>query len=204
MESSDPQWADYLELAYQVFVIVGGVAALIFAARRIQIAEKNLRQEHFKIAGELLGPKDHGYASRVAGAVMMAKIARDDPDNYEQAVMRAFEAFLEHPPRYAKIRVNQIGVALENQEKMIDYESRDTMAIIEAIRERTPEQRRVYPKFTLSAEAPFVLWEDGKHIMCNWAHSSYGPWKQRHGGRSPSYEYLVDGGRPIPAGAPVP
>lgn len=185
-------WADCLEAAYHAFVIVGGVAAFILAVRRIRIAEKNLRQEHFKIAGELLAPRDHGYASRVAGAVMMAEIARKDPRNYEKPVMRAFEAFLEHPPRYADIRVHQVGVALGDQKKMIDYESRDTVTIIEAIRERTHKQRCVYPNFTLSAEAPFVLWEDDKHIICNPTNLSYGPWKQRHGGRSPSYESLAE------------
>ena len=183
------EWTDYLEVAYQAFIIVGGIAAFFLALKRIKIAEKNLRQEHFKIAGELLASKDHGYASRVAGVVMMAKIARKDPSNYERPVMRAFEAFLTYPPKYSDIYLNEGGT---KQERMIDYESRDTVTIIEAIRERTRKQRSLY-NFVLPIEAPFILL-DKKHIIGNSANPSYGKWVILHNGRRPSYEKLVEVG----------
>ena len=190
---------EYLEAAYHAFVALGGGFALVFAFKRIKIAERNLKQERFKTAGELLALKGHAYASRVAGAVMMAEIARDDPENYEKPVMRAFEAFLEHPPRYASVSIYPDRE--EPESKMIDYESRDTVTIIEAIRERTSAQRREYKTIELSENAPFILWKD-RYIYCNAENCSYNQWRSQHGGRCPSYECLAkEKGAPVGKGS---
>ena len=96
----------------------------------------------------MLELQENPYLTRVAGAARLADLAAEDPQHSDQRVMRVFEAFLAHPPQYGQNR--------QDERKGVDYTSRDTVTIVDAIKNRS---RQCRDKYTLSLppDGPFII-----------------------------------------------
>ena len=82
-----------------------------------------------------MDPKNNTYTGRVAGAVTLADIAIKNPNEYDKRVMRVFETLLEFPLRYG---------SNHEKEGQVDYTSRDTVTMLEAIEMRGEKEKRKY------------------------------------------------------------
>lgn len=143
-------------------IVVGGFFALWFAAWRCRTADRqqetarlNLQNERYQKGIELLGSTGGGgFIARLGGAVALARLATEYPEKYHVMVMQAFEAFLTHPARYA-------GGPADGE---FDADSPDTLAVINAVQERTPKQRDAERAeeytFSLPSYAPYFMDED--------------------------------------------
>ena len=165
---------------YELSVIVGGVLGICLAWWRCRTADKNFKQERYRIGSELLD-MDRPYAARVAGAAILAELAKEDPNQYDATVMKAFEAYLAFPPVYS----GQIGC---HKRGKVDYKSRDTEEVVRAINARTTRQRKRYcvvlPKF-----APFTVTENGG-VEGNPEHADYKEWEKAEGKRPMYGNYI--------------
>ena len=110
-----------------------GILAFLLACCRFRVADRNRLEDQFKTGAERLGAAS--YSLRTAGAVTLADLALSEPGEYDERVMRAFQAFLDFPPRYG-----------ENHEKQdqVDYTSIDSLTILEAIEKREKKARERY------------------------------------------------------------
>jgi len=142
-----------LELLVQAALPIVGLFALITAYRRFEVADRNRREDQFMKGAELLDSKVRGtsYIGRTAGAVTLADLALRHPDEYDERVMRVFQAFLDFPPRYGK-----------NQEKegQVDYTSIDTVTIVDNINKRKDRERKNYC-IRLTEGRPFRVSDSG-------------------------------------------
>ena len=134
-------------------VAIGAVVAAIFGVRATL---KTLRHKQYETAANLILSGDHRsggwmYVTRTAAVAALAKLAKDYPKDYDEPVMRAFEAFLSFPPRYG------INAKKEGQ---VDYTSRDTVAIVQTINDRSKKQREAYP-ISLPPDRPFRVTAEG-------------------------------------------
>ena len=141
--------------------IIGAVGAVGAAFLGVRATLKTLRHSQYETAAKMIWSGDHrsggwNYVTRTAAIATLAKLAKDYPRDYDEPVMRAFEAFLSFPPRYGR-----------NAEKegQVDYTSRDTVAIVQTINKRARKQREAYP-MTLPPDRPFRVTEQGD-VECN-------------------------------------
>ena len=112
-----------------------GALALLIARQRFKTADRNRLEDQFLRGAALMDPKNNAYTGRVAGAVTLADIAIKNPDEYDKRVMRVFETLLEFPARYG---------SNHEKEGQVDYTSRDTVTMLEAIEMRGEEEKRKY------------------------------------------------------------
>ena len=91
------------------------------------------------------------YFTRTAAIASLAKLAKDYPKDYDEPVMRAFEALLSFPPRYGK---------KAEKEGQVDYTSRDTVAIMQTINNRPKKWRKAY-SISLPPDRPFRVTNEG-------------------------------------------
>ena len=111
--------------------ILTALIAVVGAFATWKSAQKTLRHKQYETAAAHLRNVEQSrgwnYVTRTAAIAALAKLAKDHPEDYDEPVMRAFEAFLSFPPRYGR-----------NAEKEgeVDYTSRDTVAITDTINER--------------------------------------------------------------------
>ena len=169
----------HLESIYKIALIVGAAVGIGLAVWRCRTADKNLLQERFKIGSELMDMDKHHYSVRVSGAVILAELARKYPKTYEIPVMTTFEAFLEYPPCFSKhMAQNMYGYGMTD--RLIDYGSRDTIFIINAIHNRTRKQRAIYKTFHLSPLSPFYVDPQGR-ICASEYDPSYQSWINERG-----------------------
>lgn len=145
---------EILEWIFQNGVAIGAVFAAYFGA---MATLKTLRHKQYETAANMLSPSDHSsggwnYVTRTAAIGSLAKLAKDHPKDYDEPVMRAFEAFLSFPPRYGR-----------NAEKegQVDYTSPDTVAIVQTINSRVEKQRKAC-SISLPPDRPFRVTDDGK------------------------------------------
>ena len=156
-------WSHLRTDIYQFTLMVGGAFALGLAYWRSSTADSNLKQDQFRIGSELLDTRSP-YVSRVAGAAILAQLVKEDPDNYHIIVMKAFEGFLEYPPRY--------GSGKERAGK-IDFLSRDTLEVVRAINTRSKKLRELYClELPCSEYAPFMINGNGD-VEPNYVHKDF-------------------------------
>ena len=129
---------------------IGAVGAVGAAFLGVRATLKTLRHSQYETAAKMIQTGHHqsggwNYVTRTAAIATLAKLAKDYPKDYDEPVMRAFEAFLSFPPRYGR-----------NAEKegQVDYTSRDTVAIVQTINQRSRKQREAY-SISLPPDRPF-------------------------------------------------
>ncbi len=159
----NPIW---IELAWPIATVISALIAVRGAFLTWRSAEKTLRHKQYETAAAQLQdvntPGSLNYVTRTAAIATLAKLAKDHPEDYDEPVMRAFEAFLSFPPRYGK------NAKKENQ---VDYTSRDTVAITDAINGRPKGWwrgecwQKAYA-IGLPPDRPFRVTQDGK-VECN-------------------------------------
>ena len=113
------------EDVYHFALFFGGWVGILLAYWRCVTADKNLKQDRYRVGAELLDTRNRNYAARVAGAATLAELAKQDPQHYADVVARAFAAFLAYPPRYD---------GGPNNGK-IDFQSQDTVVAKDALNE---------------------------------------------------------------------
>ena len=138
-----------LEWPITALIAVVGVYVTWISART------TLKHRQFETAAaQLQGASESGglnYLTRTAAIATLAKLARDHPKDYDELVMRVFEAFLSFPPCYGS------NAAKEGQ---VDYTSRETVAIVDAIKRRTKRARDRY-RLSLPPDRPFQVTPEG-------------------------------------------
>ena len=150
--SSLAEWAD----AFMADVLQPGpivaVATVSVAFIGVKATLKTLRHKQYETAANMLSSEGGlRHFTRTAAIGSLAKLAKDHPKEYDEPVMRAFEALLSFPPRYG-----------QNAEKVgqVDYTSPDTVAIVQTINGRTWKHRRSY-RIVLPPDRPFRVTKDG-------------------------------------------
>jgi len=161
---------------------VSAVAAVVFACWRCVTADRNLRHQQYLKGSELLySPQTENrgqrYANRVVGAVTLAKLMEEDPKQYDDKVVRAFEIFLSSPPVFS--------VDIEGHRKdETDYASRDTVQAIRALRRRSIKLKEQNPPRLWPNNGPFMV-RNGD-VIPNPSHNDYKRWLAVRG-RPPDY-----------------
>ena len=111
-----------VQLAGPIATFITAVVAVGGVALTWKSAQRTLRHRQYETAAAQLNTMHEqrplNYVVRTAAIATLAKLAKDHPKDFDEPVMRAFEAFLSFPPRYG-----------ENAEKQgqVDYTSRDTV-----------------------------------------------------------------------------
>ena len=125
-----------------VFVAILGVTATL----------KTLRHKQYETAANMISSEGGlKYFTRTAAIGSLAKLSKDYPKEYDEPVMRAFEAFLSFPPRYG---------SNAKKEGQVDYTSPDTVAVVQTINARAKKQRKAY-RISLPPGRPFRVTEEG-------------------------------------------
>ena len=156
--------------------VVGGLIGLCFARWRCLTADKKLLQEQCQMGMELLSLSPERYTARVAGAAILAAILNSSNTEYDNNILRAFEAFLFSPPGF--------GMNLEDHKKHeTDYESRDTYIVVNALRQYAQKQG-AQPLLPLPPGLVFKLTRNT--VEPNKSHEHYKRWMQARG-RQPEY-----------------
>ena len=153
----------YFEIIYYCGILVLGALGLFFAWRRLGIADRNARQEKFRLGAELVGRSgEANYVGRVAGARILAQLLKEYPKEFNEIMLEPFEAFLQFPPTYGK------GAVFERR---IDYFSLDTQIIKDALNGR---DRKIKKKHLvrLPGETPFTVNEHGD-VLADSRHPDY-------------------------------
>ena len=146
---------------YHFMLLVGGAAGLYFAWIRIQVADKNYRQDRFRIGAELLSSSKQ-YSGRVAGVAILADLLKRHPSEFGYYAMKAFEAVLRYPPMYAS------GAEHAGH---VDYQSVDTVEIAKTINGLGNEFSKYKDKIDLLEGGPFI--DDKGKIKPNPKHPDY-------------------------------
>ena len=145
----------WLELAAKLGLAVAALGAVATAWFNWNATLRTLWNKQYEIAAAQLREAEQsggwGYVTRTAAIAMLAKLAKDHPADYDEPVMRTFEAFLSFPPRYGKNAKKQ---------GQVDYTSRDTEAIVQTINKRSPKQRCAY-RIELPPDRPFRVTKCG-------------------------------------------
>ena len=157
-------WANLTSIAIPVVLLLGAFLAL-----------KTLRLDRFRSGSDLIGHKSH--VSRYAGVCVLIDLYNQWPHTHRANVEKAFFAFLKHPPHFT-----------DNQKKDTDYESIDTVAVVNFLNSRRRSQRALFPR--LPPERPFKL-DDDHCVIPNAGHRSYTAWLDRMG-RAPDYDVPRD------------
>lgn len=121
------------------------------AIQQFKVANRTRLEKQFVDGANLLDHREVAYSGRTAGAVTLADLALNHPDEYDERVMRVFQPFLDFPPRYGKNH---------RKEGQVDYTSHDTVAIVDAINRRRDRERRRY-RISLGEGRPFRVNPDG-------------------------------------------
>lgn len=149
------------DLLLQGGALAGAVVAAIFARWRYQTADKNLRQEQFHAAADLLGKETSREISpsaiiRVSSVLTLGRLARTHPAEFHVVVMGIFAAYLGNPTVY---HVPESG-------PVVAPDADTTREVIKFIEGRTEKQRAVEKRecydFQLPMDAPFEMRDDGK------------------------------------------
>ena len=142
-----------LELLVQAALPAIGAVALYIAHRRFKVADRNRLEDQFVVGAELLDSqvRHTSYVGRTAGAVTLADLALNNPDEYDERVMRVFQSFLDFPPRYGKNH---------EKERQVDYTSIDTVTVVETIDRRKDRERKNY-RVRLTEKRPFRVNDAG-------------------------------------------
>ena len=149
------------DLVLQVGTLAGAFVAAMFAAWRFRTADKNLRQEQFHVAADLLGKETSREINasaiiRLRSILTLGRLARTHPDELHVVVMGIFAAYLGRPTVYH----------VSETEQVVAPDADETREVIKFIEERTEEQRTVEKRecydFQLPMDAPFELRDDGK------------------------------------------
>lgn len=160
-------------------LIIGAAIGLCLAGRRCRTADRNMITERYRVGSELLQREGRSnYAARISGASVLSKVLADTQyDDFDEPILRAFEAHLRSPPVFAGSR----GALAD----ITDYESRDTFLVVRALREycRRPQDKR--PLLPIPRHVPFRTTEDW--VEPNPDHDDYKRWMQIVG-REPSYK----------------
>lgn len=149
------------EIAYLIGVPVLGTVGGVIALWRSAIANKNLRQERYRIGAELLC-SEKSYVGRTSGATVLAKLSADYPEEFDFNVAKTFEAILQYPPCYGK------GAQHEGR---VDYHSSDTVIVIGALNSRNKKYREMH-RVELPGFSPFIVTGEGK-VKPNPQHPDY-------------------------------
>ena len=168
----DPEWAR------NGLLFVAGVVAALIGAWRCRIADRSLRQERYRLGAEMLDLRESSYVARVAGAASLAALARTDPSNYEELVVKTFGAFIAYPPAFRD--EDEDGV------RYTDYGSQDTVVIVSFLNARTMRQRKRVP-IQLPKTCPLEV-NDRLGISANRVHSHYMKWTRAFFRMPPCYE----------------
>ena len=143
------------DLAMPIAIVLAALITVVGASLTWRSAKNTLRHKQYETAAQQLQAVDRpggwNYVTRTAAIAALAKLARDHPKEYDEPVMRSFEAFLSFPPRYGK-----------NAEKegQVDYTSRETVAIMETINNRKARARHRY-RVSLPPDRPFLVTDRG-------------------------------------------
>lgn len=121
------------------------------AIQQFKVANRTRLEKQFVDGANLLDHREVRYSGRTAGAVTLADLALNHPDEYDERVMRVFQPFLDFPPRYGKNH---------RKEGQVDYTSHDTVAIVDAINRRRDRERSRYT-ICLGEGRPFRVTSDG-------------------------------------------
>ena len=144
-----------LELFAKLVLAFAAFGAVVTAWFNWNATLKTLRNKQYEMAAaQLIGAGKSGdlsYVTRTAAIAALAKLAKDHPADYDEPVMRTFEAFLSFPPRYGKNAL---------KEGQVDYTSCDTVAIVQTINNR-PKQRRHTYRINLPPDRPFRVTRNG-------------------------------------------
>ena len=149
------------DLLLQGGALAGAIVAAIFARWRYQTADKNLRQEQFLAAADLLGKETSREISpsaiiRVSSVLTLGRLARTHPAEFHVVVMGIFAAYLGRPTVYH----------VSKSEQVVAPDADTTREVIKFIEGRTEEQRTVERcecyDFQLPMDAPFEMRDDGK------------------------------------------
>lgn len=149
------------DLVLQVGTLAGAFVAAMFAAWRFRTADKNLRQEQFLAAADLLGKETSSEINpsaivRVSSVLTLGRLARTHPAEFHVVVMGIFAAYLGRPTVYH----------LPKSKQVVAPDADITREVIKFIEGRTEKQRAVERRecydFQLPMDAPFELRDDGK------------------------------------------
>ena len=160
---------------------MSAMGAVLFAYWRYRTADRNLRHQQYLTGSELLSQqvdnRGQRYTNRVVGIVTLARLMEEDPDQYDDKVVTAFEIFLSSPPVFS--------VDIEGHHKHeTDYESRDTVQVIRALRKRSSKRKEKNPPRLWPNNGPFII-QDGD-IISNPSHNHYKRWLEVKG-RDPNF-----------------
>lgn len=156
------------DLVLQGGALVGAIVAAIFARWRYQTADKNLRQEQFLAAADLLGKETSREINpsaiiRVSSVLTLGRLARTHPAEFHVVVMGIFAAYLGQPTVYH----------VSESEQVVAPDADTTREIIKFIEGRTEEQRAAergeFYDFQLPMDAPFEMRDDGKLYLTDHA-----------------------------------
>lgn len=162
MHVGDPVYWDALHVLVLAW---GGAYGIGLAIRRCHLADKARRQDQFRLAAELLDMEKTSYATRVAGAVLMGQVANGDQATYREPTIRAFMAWLAHPPVFPKGH---------RYEYITDYNSADTVVIVKWLNDQKlkTDEMRMLPDFS-----PFCILDHTGEVDRNWTHPHYMRWR---------------------------
>ena len=156
--------------------VVGGVIGLCFAGWRCLTADRNLLRERCRMGIELLSLNPERYAARVAGASILSDILNDRSRKYDEAILRAFEAYLFSPSVFS-------GNLAGHKKGETDYESRETYLVVSALRRYTKKQGSL-PFLPLPPGLVFTI--SRNTVGPNKDHEHYRRWMEARG-RPPEY-----------------
>ncbi len=165
-----------------IVLAVSALGAGVFGYWRCRTADRNLRHQQYLTGSGLLysqqvDSRGQRYTNRVVGTVTLAKLMEEDPKQYDDKVIRAFERFLSSPPVFS--------VDVEGHRKdETDCESWDTVQAIRALRKRSRKRKQENPPRLWPNNGPFVI-KDGD-VIPNPSHNHYKRWSEVTG-RSPIY-----------------
>ena len=136
-----------------VGVVIGGVIAILLAVWRSTVGEKQtettqrgLLNERYQKGAEMLGNKV--LAVRLGGIYALARLAREDPEDYHVQIMSLLCAFVRHPPKEKKENqdtaahhLNDVGSGgLRRFHPKPNEVSADVLVVMKVVRERSAAQ----------------------------------------------------------------
>lgn len=158
--------------------LIGGLIGLCFAGWRCLIAYKNLQREKCQMGLELLSLHQERYTARVAGAAILADILNSKTIEYDEAILRTFEAYLASPSVFSKSVAGHMSGDT-------DYESRETVLVVNALRQyRYRKGLGALHMLSLPPKLAFTI--TGDTVKPNEEHEHYRRWLEVRG-RPPKY-----------------
>jgi len=148
-------------------LIIGGIG-LIFAGWRCRTADRNLLKERCQIGMDLLSRSPQNYAGRVAGAAILSDILSDKSREYDEAILRVFEATLFSPSVFG-------GDFGDHRKNDVDYESRETYIIVCAL-QKYKQKKGSLDLLELPTGSVFKI--TSNDIQPNKDHIQYKRWKK--------------------------